>query len=223
MGAPHHPYWPGTDGEEGDGPDRPRPGRADGGGEVWDREPHPGRPGTNESPDRPGGSRRLRMARAPCWPGADGNPGRLDGTGWCGTLSRTPLARCHRRGPPGGKGGDRSREPRADQPGRAVRGEAARGGPCGRTRRRARPTPAQPGRRVPSGAIRRRVPAGPAPATARPAASRAPTGAVPHHVPPRPAAEGTEPAAVATGEAGYRAALYRTAQRRAGPWRPRGR
>lgn len=146
-------------------------------------------------------------------------------TGRCGTLSRTPA----RQMPPGAAASPAAMvgiDPGSRaliSPGRAVRGEAARGGPCGRTRRRARPTPAQPGRRVPSGAIRRRVPAGPAPATARPAASRAPTGAVPHHVPPRPAAEGTEPAAVATGEAGYRAALYRTAQRRAGPWRPRGR
>jgi hypothetical protein len=144
-------------------------------------------------------------------------------TGRCGTLSRTPA----RQMPPGPAAdptamvGIDPPNPALISPGRGVRREAARGAPCGRTRRRARPTPAQPGRRVLSGAIRRRVPAGPA--TTRPAASRAPTGAVPHHVPPRPAPEGTEPAAVGRGEAAYRAALHRTAQRRTGPGRSRGR
>ena len=147
------------------------------------------------------------------------------GTGRCRTLSRTPT----RQMPPGAAASPAAMvgiDPASRaliSPGRAVRGEAARSAPCGRTRRRARPTPAQPGRRVLSGAIRRRVPADPVRATARPAASRAPTGAVPHHVPPRPAAEGTEPAAVGRGEAGYRVALQRTAQRRAGPGQPRGR
>jgi hypothetical protein len=146
-------------------------------------------------------------------------------TGRCGTPSRTPP-----RQMPSAAAAGPTAMVRIDpanraliSPGRAVRREAARGPPCGRTRRRARPTPVQPRRRVLSGAIRRRVPAGPARATTRLAASRAPTGAVPHHVPPRPAVEGTEPAAVGRGEAGYRVALHRTAQRRAGPGRPRGR
>ena len=125
---------------------------------------------------------QLARCRREPWPASTA-------TGRCGTLSRTPT----RQMPPGAAASPAAMvgiDPGSRaliSPGRAVRGEAARGAPCGRTRRRARPTPAQPGRRVPSGAIRRRVP--------RPGPSDGEAGREPRayrrRSPPRPSSPGS--------------------------------